>query len=111
MNVINNAVQATKLPGRSVAEREVHIRTFLRDENVCISVSDNGCGITDEVRGKIFDPFFTTKGVGEGTGLGLSIAMGIINEHHGRIEVSSEPNKGTEFLIILPRKIALAKAA
>jgi signal transduction histidine kinase len=111
MNIINNAVQATKLPGRTTADRQVTIKTFLREDNVCISVTDNGCGIPEDVRSKIFDPFFTTKGVGEGTGLGLSIAMGIINEHHGRIEVSSEPNKGTEFLIILPRKMAMSKAA
>jgi signal transduction histidine kinase len=52
---------------------------------------------------KIFVPFYTTKAVGEGTGLGLAIALGIIEEHNGRIQVISEPGKGTEFILHLPR--------
>jgi two-component system NtrC family sensor kinase len=55
-----------------------------------------------EVRDHIFEPFFTTRKVGEGTGLGLSISYSIIEEHNGAIEVSSEPGKGTEFIILLP---------
>ena len=68
-----------------------------------IIIKDNGTGMTPEVKKHIFDPFFTTKDVGKGTGLGLSISYGIIEQHHGNIDVISEPGKGTEFIISLPR--------
>jgi len=68
-----------------------------------IKISDNGIGMTPEVKARIFDPFFTTKDVGEGTGLGLSIVYKIIESHKGTIEVESEPGAGTEFTIKLPK--------
>lgn len=105
MNIISNAVQATRLPGRTAADRKISIRTYHDETNVYVRIADNGLGMSDEVRAKIFDPFFTTKPVGEGTGLGLSIALGIINEHKGSVEVLSAPDEGTEFLITLPRKV------
>ncbi|MCD6429625.1 MAG: PAS domain S-box protein, partial [Deltaproteobacteria bacterium] len=67
---------------------------------VKISVTDQGCGIVEDLRDKIFDPFFTTKK--EGSGLGLSVIHSIINKHDGYVSVQSEPGRFTEFTIFLP---------
>ncbi len=72
------------------------------DGGVCISISDNGAGMTDEVRQKLFDPFFTTKQRSGGTGLGLSIAYGIMKDHNGRIDVDSKAGEGTTFRFYFP---------
>lgn len=69
---------------------------------VRISVTDTGVGIPQENLSKIFEPFFTTKPRGEGTGLGLAICQSVVSQHGGRIEVRSEPGKGSTFTVILP---------
>ena len=66
-----------------------------------LTVTDNGCGIPQDIQAQIFEPFFTTKGQ-EGTGLGLSVIYGIIQDHQGGIQLVSAPGKGTSFHIFLP---------
>ena len=102
MNLIANAVHATKKDNRAIQDRLVDVSTTQENEFIKIVVKDNGTGMKEEVRKKIFDPFFTTKQVGEGTGLGLSIVLGIVQEHGGEIHIDSEWDKGTSFTIFLP---------
>lgn len=68
----------------------------------CLSVTDEGCGIPEEIRNNIFDPFFTTKEVGKGTGLGLSMVFGTIKQHGGFITVASSPGSGSAFSVYVP---------
>lgn len=97
MNMLLNA-------GQAIVERGTIVVTTGRDEaeNVWIQFQDSGAGIAPDLLQRIFDPFFTTKPVGSGTGLGLSISYGIINKHHGRIDVESTPGQGASFRIVLP---------
>jgi len=72
---------------------------------VCVRIRDNGVGMSTEVLKNIFTPFFTTKGVGKGTGMGLAMAYGCIGNHHGWIHVESEPGRGSEFFVFVPRVV------
>lgn len=95
MNLLNNSIQAMEGKGKlTIVARKL-------EAEVEVEVLDTGKGIPEDVQNRIFDPFFTTKAVGQGTGLGLSIALGIVKEHHGNIEVQSEPGK-TLFTLRLP---------
>jgi signal transduction histidine kinase len=96
MNLLSNAFHAIGNKG------DVWIRTRADDGFVQVDVEDNGQGIARENLTRIFEPFFTTKTVGQGTGLGLSISYGIIEQHHGKILVSSAAGKGTIFTVRLP---------
>ena len=78
------------------------VRSGDAGDEVWVEVEDNGCGIAPEHLAHVFDPFFTTKPVGRGTGLGLSLAYGIVQKHHGRIDVRSEPGRGSCFRVTLP---------
>jgi two-component system, NtrC family, sensor histidine kinase HydH len=94
-NLVQNAIQASA-PGQ-----EVEIRTVTHDQNHIVFVSDHGEGIQPQHLESIFNPFFTTKP--QGVGLGLPIVSKIVDEHQGRLQVFSEPGKGTTFEITLPR--------
>jgi signal transduction histidine kinase len=97
INLLINAAQA--------ADKEdswVRLTVDAEDNEVRIVVADNGCGISDSVLGQVFDPFFTTKGRDAGTGLGLSISQRIVEEHGGRISVTSREGEGARFEVRLP---------
>ncbi|MEO8479529.1 MAG: ATP-binding protein [Gemmatimonadota bacterium] len=95
MAILLNAADATGGRGK------VRIRTAFESPWVIIELTDDGPGIPAEVLPKIFEPFYTTKGPTRGTGLGLAISYGIIADHHGHLDVRSEPG-GTTFRIALP---------
>jgi signal transduction histidine kinase len=80
----------------------VRLSTERADGGVRVTVADDGVGIARENLDKIFTPFFTTKPVGQGTGLGLAICHGVVTAHGGRIEVESEPGRGTVVSLLLP---------
>jgi len=97
MNLLVNAAQAIEKEGEIVITTEC-----AGEDAVRVRIADNGRGIPTENLNRIFDPFFTTKPVGKGTGLGLSVSWGIVNRHHGKIEVDSQVGKGSTFTITLP---------
>ena len=97
MNLLVNAAHAIG------SERgRIVVRTRAEAGQVIVEVADNGSGIAPQDLKRIFDPFFTTKPVGKGTGLGLSLSYGIVKKHGGRIDVESEPGRGTTFRVSLP---------
>ncbi len=100
-NIIDNAIDAMG------GEGKLQVKTF-RDENcVVVEITDNGPGISPEVKAHMFDPFFTTKGVGQGTGLGLDTVQRIVKKHQGNIQVNSKPGE-TRFQVWLPLAAAAA---
>ncbi len=94
-NLIHNALHAMNYQG--ILQLDVQ----LQNSNVCVSISDNGIGISDEIKDKIFEPFFTTKSADEGNGLGLDIVKKIIEKHNGKITVNSKPGQ-TVFRVSIP---------
>lgn len=101
--LINLLVNALDAIGNGGGEIKVETKTEHNDteKSIVMSVSDTGCGMSREQQSKIFEPFFTTKGQ-KGTGLGLAVVWGIIDKHHGTIDVKTEPGKGTTFTMTLP---------
>lgn len=106
MNLLSNAAQAVA----ARLEPKVTISTDLNQDEVIVTIADNGPGINPEVQSKIFEPFFTTKPVGQGTGLGLSICHSIVERHGGKICFESDPATGTIFKVVLPVKAKVPPA-
>lgn len=102
MNILSNALQAISGQGQIWISTSTIKAKHDQSQKVQISIQDSGAGMDAATLEKIFEPFFTTKGVGQGTGLGLSISYGIIQSHGGEIQVRSQKNIGTEFVIIIP---------
>ncbi len=101
MNILTNAIDALDMVAKPMIKIQA---TFLENlQQVHLVISDNGCGIPEEIIPKIFDPFFTTKPVGKGTGMGLAVSYQIVVEQHGGLlECISKPGEGSKFLITLP---------
>lgn len=112
LNLLTNAVAATREvahPSIILMLKEVSGSLVMPDlprssqeRYFCLSVSDNGVGMSQEVQERIFDPFYTTKKVGEGTGLGMAMVYGLVEQLQGSIEVISAPDQGTEIQVLLP---------
>jgi two-component system NtrC family sensor kinase len=97
--LLMNAADAMTQHGRVIVRTRTDTETA---RTVTIEVQDEGTGIPRSQMARIFEPFYTTKEQGRGTGLGLAICYGIVAEHDGRIEVESEPGRGSTFRIVLP---------
>lgn len=110
-NLVQNAVHAVKTSERKRITLSLSLAP--NAEVAILKVTDTGHGMPAEVKEHIFEPFFTTKKIGEGTGLGLAVCHGIIGNHRGKIEVTSQVGSGTEFSLLLPvaPPLALAKVA
>lgn len=98
LNVISNAEQS--IPKKGV----VRIKTYQKLQQVCVEISDTGCGISEENLEKVTDPFFTTKDPGMGVGLGMSIALAIVNRHSGHLSITSKIEEGTTVFLSFPVK-------
>ena len=100
LNLFNNAAQAIPIDYKGTLQVSSSIDNA--QQHIIVSVKDNGVGIQENTLAKIFEPFFTTKKAGDGTGLGLAITAQIMEQHDGRIEVSSIVGEGTTFTLMLP---------
>jgi len=104
LNLVSNAIDACAFDDNVGKKHAVHVRTALEGEaTIRFEVSDNGAGMTDSVKAKLFSSFFSTKGA-KGTGLGLLVTRKLIEEHHGSIDVVSDLNQGTTFIMKLAFK-------
>lgn len=98
LNIVSNAEHAMM----ERAERHLTISTALDGDQVVITATDTGAGMSADVKRRMFEPFFSTKPAGIGTGLGLSVTYGIVNAHGGTITVDTEPDVGTTVRLVIP---------
>lgn len=96
MNILVNAAHAIDSMG------DITLRSGREGDQVWISITDTGKGMSEEVQRRIFEPFYTTKPVGKGTGLGLSLTYSIVQKHKGRLDVQSKEGEGSTFTLWLP---------
>ncbi len=108
LNLLVNAVQA--IPEGSTGAHSISVSGHQAGNEVVVEITDSGCGIPADHLERVFDPFFTTRPVGKGAGLGLTMARGIVEEAGGRIEVVSQPGRGSTFRVRLPLAPDLAPA-
>jgi signal transduction histidine kinase/CheY-like chemotaxis protein len=107
-NIIRNAALSMDMNGRiNISLREIitnpdAIASEDAVHNICISITDHGCGMSAELKEKVFSPFFTTRPPGSGTGLGMSVTYSIVTKYNGMIEVESEENVGSTINLIFP---------
>ena len=104
-NLVTNARDAIRQKTKAGLETggsTITIHTFAENDQVAVTVADNGIGIPENVRHKVFEPFFTTKEVGKGMGLGLSITYGIVKDYNGQIEIQSREGIGTTIKLTFP---------
>jgi two-component system, LuxR family, sensor kinase FixL len=104
LNILNNSIDSIPLDSKN---KEIEVSTGNTKNEAWISIKDTGIGISDDIIGSISEPYVTDKIFEKGSGLGLSISYRIIDEHEGRIEVSSQLGTGSTFKIILPMEKAL----
>ncbi|NCN41574.1 PAS domain S-box protein [bacterium] len=102
INLLTNSRDAVIDKHAASGKGRIDIQAWEENQKVFLRVSDNGCGVAEELRGRIFDPFFSTKDQGEGMGLGLSISFSIIHNFKGQIQIEESGPNGTSFLITLP---------
>jgi len=104
LNLLSNALDAVGQARRNgkAAAGHVVVRTWKQGADACLSVTDDGTGISEDARAKVFDAFFTTKERGKGTGLGLAVSTGIVRDHGGKLELTSKENEGTTFTVTIP---------
>lgn len=100
-NLVQNATHSFP-QGRPIEQNRVVLEVRRHDQEVHLSVRDNGVGIPLEEHRKVFDPFYTTRPVGQGVGLGLTLAHGIVSQHGGRLTLDSLPDRGTTITLALP---------